>query len=68
MINMDSIHNDIKNCLKMFGPCMVITIQEKLKIRGYNFLYLEILNACEFLLNRNEIQEATGFHGRAFKL
>lgn len=64
-----NINDEIKNCLKYWGPCTPQIIQEKLDMRGIQVSQIEILNACEFMVRFKEVKEATGFGMvKAFKL
>lgn len=65
---MTEFEHEIFNCLKMFGPCDLQTIQTKLDMRGIIKSQNEIETACESLLERKLIREATGFSNPAYKL
>jgi hypothetical protein len=62
------LEQEIKNCLQFFGPLDIRSIQAKLDQRSLVVSQNAIIDACEAMVNRKEIREATGFEDFAYKI
>lgn len=65
---MTKLEQNIVDCLKMFGPCTLRTIQEKLDLRKMVLSQNDIERAANDLLKSKIIQKATGFDDIAYKV
>lgn len=65
---MSEMEKDIYNCLKMFGPCEIRTIQQKLDQLGLIFNQDTIDTIAENMVELGLIKEATGFNDKAYKV
>jgi hypothetical protein len=58
---MTQVQENIIDCLRMFGPCEVETIVEKLKLRNIHVSVDRVSAACTGLVLSNHIKDASGF-------
>lgn len=65
---MNDLERNIVECLQMFGPSDLRTIQAKLDLRGLVKSQNEIDTACNRLVQSKLIKEATGFSDIAYKV
>lgn len=63
-----SLEENIRECLIMFGPCDLRTIQQKLDMRGIIRSLNDIDNAAEWLVKFGFIKQADGFNDKAYKI